>query len=61
MPNWNYNSVKIHAPEHEVREWLTEDRGDLYFNMHRLFPERYDADDEAGHKTWNYDWVDEHT
>ena len=49
MPNWNYNQVDITASEAMVREWLIEDDGQFYFNMHKLFPERFEATDPAGH------------
>ena len=49
MPNWNYNQVDITASEAMVREWLIEDDGQFYFNMHKLFPERFEATDLAGH------------
>jgi len=57
MPNWNNNKVTIHATEAMVREYLTEDGGKLYFNMHRLFPERFEATDPAGQAGWDYDWA----
>ena len=61
MPNWNYNSVEIHAPEHEVRKWLTENRGDLYFNMPMLFPERFPVDDPTGVASWDEKWACDNT
>ena len=53
MPNWNYNSVEIHAPQEAVMAWLipqpsTRDATltDHYLlNMHKLFPETIPADD----------------
>ena len=48
MPNWNYNQVAIIASEAMVREWLIEDDGQYYFNMQKLFPERFGPKDPAG-------------
>ena len=46
MPNWNTNSVEIHAPLDNVKAWLVPADNDTYrFNMHLLFPERFDASD----------------
>lgn len=46
MPNWNYNSVEIHAPIEAVKEWLVpKDEKTFEFNMHKLFPEKIPADD----------------
>lgn len=69
MPNWNYNSVEIHAPKAAVMEWLVLHPGNpeygtgehYRFNMHKLFPETIPADDPAGDKTWNYDWFVDNT
>lgn len=53
MPNWNNNSVEIHATADAVMAWLIPQssirdtaRTDHYlFNMHKLFPETIPADD----------------
>ena len=64
MPNWVYNEVEIAAPLSEVQAYLFETDDPEYqgqrthfFNLHRLFPERYQADDEQGLKAWDYDWM----
>lgn len=57
MPNWNYNSVEIHAPLESVKEWLIPTLNDSFvFNMHKLFPEKIPADDPTGDRTWEHDW-----
>ena len=57
MPNWNYNSVEIHAPIEAVKEWLVpKDESSFEFNMHKLFPETFPADDPTGSMSWDYDW-----
>jgi hypothetical protein len=62
MPNWNYNSVEIHAPIEAVKEWLVpKDERTFEFNMHKLFPETFPPDDPTGSKTWNYDWFVDNT
>ncbi|MCB1529291.1 MAG: hypothetical protein KDJ45_16530, partial [Hyphomicrobiaceae bacterium] len=61
MPNWNNNQVIISASEEMVREYITEDEGQLYFNMHLLFPDRFEPTDLAGHAGWDYDWAAENT
>jgi hypothetical protein len=46
MPNWNYNSVEIHAPLEAVKEWLIPMTEKTFaFNMHKLFPEKIPAED----------------
>lgn len=54
MPNWNYNSVEIHAPKDAVLERLIYQPAkpdDLTmsehyrFNMHALFPEKFPVTD----------------
>ena len=41
MPNWNYNSVTIHATREAVIERLIPTKNDSFeFNMHKLFPEK---------------------
>lgn len=57
MPNWNWNTVKIGAPELQVREYLTIHENRLYFNMHKLFPERFPGTDPAGFDNWDYEWA----
>ena len=62
MPNWNYNSVEIHAPLEAVKAWLAPAKGNTYqFNMHKLFPEKVPASDPTGEATWDYDWYVENT
>jgi hypothetical protein len=62
MPNWNYNSVEIHAPLEAVKERLIPSLNDSYvFNMHKLFSEKFPADDPTGDKTWEYNRYVEHT
>ncbi len=62
MPNWNYNSVEINAPIEAVKEWLLpKDEHTFEFNMHKLFPETFPADDPTGSKNWNYDWFVDNT
>lgn len=52
MPNWVHNEVEISAPLSQVQEFLAPafDMDDPHrpicrFNLHRLFPERFDAAD----------------
>jgi hypothetical protein len=52
MPNWVHNEVEISAPLSQVQDFLAPDfdmddlnRPILRFNLHRLFPERFDAAD----------------
>lgn len=62
MPNWNYNSVEIHAPLEAVKQWLVPTNENTFaFNMHKLFPEMIPADDPTGNDTWNYDWFVDNT
>jgi hypothetical protein len=68
MPNWVYNEVDIHASMDEVQQFLATDNGSdnpdnppPRFNLHRLYPERFGADDLCGFKAWNYDWMVDHT
>lgn len=62
MPNWNYNSVEIHAPLEAVKTWLVPTRNDSYeFNMHKLFPDAVPQTDPTGEQTWNYDWYVDNT
>ena len=61
MPNWNYNDVTIHAPEHDVREFIYNNHGDLCFNMPKLFPERFPDDDPTGAANWNEERACENT
>jgi hypothetical protein len=64
MPNWVYNEVEIAASRDEVQPFLATDydmddptRPVSRFNLHKLFPERFDADDLCGRKAWDYDWM----
>lgn len=70
MPNWNYNSVEIHAPKEAVLEWLVFQPAKAddvttsehhCFNMHKLFPEKIPADDPTGVESWDYDWFVDNT
>ena len=68
MPNWCFNAVEIQAPLGEVRAYLATDyfmddpsRPISRFNLHRLFPDRFSADDLCGHNAWDYDWMVKHT
>jgi hypothetical protein len=62
MPNWNYNSVTIHAPLKEVMKYLIHgEYKQLVFNMHLLYPEMFDENDLDGEKNWDYDWAVENT
>lgn len=61
MPNWNFNEVEISAPLEKVKEYLVEENGKIYFNMHKIFPEKFPEDDASGFKNWDYDWMNEHT
>lgn len=46
MPNWNYNSVAIHAAQSAVEAWLIPIKtGEYRFNMRKLFPEHVLEDD----------------
>lgn len=52
MPNWVYNEVEIAAPLSEVQAYLFEiDDPDCpggrthVFNLHRLFPDRFEPED----------------
>lgn len=65
MPNWVYNEVDVHAPLTEVRAYFAVDSDQNQpvsrFNLHRLFPERFSADDPCGFQAWDYEWMVEHT
>ena len=62
MPNWNSNKVAIYAPLEEVKKYLVfEDRNYIYFNIPKVFPYRFSADDLLGSKGWDYDWTIENT
>jgi hypothetical protein len=62
MPNWNYNSVTVHAPLKEVMKYLIQDEYEqLVFNMHLLYPEIFDENDLDGQKNWDYEWAVENT
>lgn len=52
MPNWVYNEVEISAPLSQVQDFLASDydmddpKQPIHrFNLHRLFPERFEAGD----------------
>lgn len=68
MPNWVYNEVDIHASLDEVQEFLATDN-DMddpsqtvtRFNLHKLYPERFGADDLCGFQDWDHDWMVENT
>jgi Ferredoxin-like domain in Api92-like protein len=57
MPNRNTNIVKIFAREAQVREYLIVREDMTHFNMHKLFPEHFPADDLAGYNNWDYEWA----
>lgn len=61
MPNWNYNSVKIHAPTEAVKERLVAEGDHYRFNMHKLFPAEVSAADPTGLEFWSHDWFVENT
>lgn len=62
MPNWNSNSVAIHAPLNAVKAYLVHKHEDAYmFNMHKLFPDKFSAEDPTGELTWDYDWAVDNT
>lgn len=55
MPNWNSNEVEIFAPLKEVKKYLVPVSKDEYkFNMHQIFPEKFDANDLDGSINWEY-------
>lgn len=52
MPNWIYNTAEISAALEQVQDFLLPDidkndadRPIQRFNLHRIFPERFDAAD----------------
>ncbi len=48
MPNWNSNTVVIHAPIEAVKTYFVERATDTYmFNMHLLFPDTFPASDPS--------------
>lgn len=61
MPNWTENTVRIDAPIDAVKSRLLHEtdngRDEYYFNMHKLFAERFAADDLTGSMDWEYDWA----
>lgn len=62
MPNWNSNTVVIHAPLEAVKRYLVYKQGESYmFNMHLIFPAKFSAEDPTGELTWEYDWAVENT
>ena len=62
MPNWNYNSVEIHATQVALKTYLVpKDDGTYRFNMHLLFPDRFPETDPIGEANWDYDWAVENT
>lgn len=59
MPNWNENQVTIFADTPAVKQYLICDTSTprrWFFNMSRLFPERFSEDDPSGKIGWNYEW-----
>jgi|TARA_R100000935_G_scaffold57366_1_gene91170 hypothetical protein len=68
MPNWVYNEVDIHAPLADVQPFLTIDY-DMddpklpvnRFNLHKLYPDRFDAGDQRGFEAWDHDWMVKNT
>lgn len=62
MPNWNSNTVTIHAPYSQVEPYLVKDaESQLRFNMHIIFPDKFPNDDSIGDKNWDFDWVVKNT
>ena len=61
MPNWNYNSVEIHASPEAVKERLVPEKDYYRFNMHKLFPAEVSAADPTGLEFWSHDWFVENT
>ena len=58
MPNWNQNSVEIHAPQDAVKAYLVPVEDNTFkFNMHLLYPEVVPSTDPTGDATWDYDWA----
>ena len=57
MPNWNYNSVTIYAPIEKVEEYFVKEGKQLYFNMHKLFPDVFPVSDRSWEENWEYDWA----
>lgn len=68
MPNWVYNEVEIAAPLCEVQAYVfetddpegTKGRKIRFFNLHLLFPKRFEAEDARGLIAWDYDWMVEY-
>ncbi|UWR28315.1 hypothetical protein K3757_18645 (plasmid) [Sulfitobacter sp. S223] len=68
MPNWVFNEVDIHAPLDEVQAFFAPDfemdepsKAVTRFNLHKLYPDRFSADDLCGFNGWDYDWMVENT
>lgn len=68
MPNWVFNEVDIHASVDEVGLFLAidydagaQENPATHFNLHKLFSERFVADDLCGFEAWDYDWMVDNT
>lgn len=61
MPNWNSNIVTICAPLADVQTYFVPASSKYRFNMHLLFPDRFDANDPEGQQNRNYHWFIDHT
>ena len=62
MPNWNTNVVAIDAPIEDVDAFIArDDENKPRFNMHKIFPEKFKANDLCGFDGWDYDWAVKHT
>lgn len=62
MANTYSNSVLIGAPRHKVEQFLIDiSIGDFRFNMAKLFPEQFPANDESGEETWTAAWCCDNT
>lgn len=68
MPNWVSNELSIAASYDEFRAFMARDTSGPdasllveYFNLHRLFPERFGPEDLCGFEAWDYDWMVDHT
>jgi hypothetical protein len=68
MPNWVCNEVEINASLEQVQQFLTiaydmddPERPVNRFNLHKLYPERFEANDLCGYVAWDYDWMVKNT
>ncbi len=67
MANWNNNAVTIYAPLEVVKTWLIrlspedQDHPVYLFNMHKLFPDRFQSDNQHGTLAGDDGWYDDNT